>query len=1080
MLAGMIRRSAYHGICSAWEALAQESAAVAAASGYDILALRTPLRCLLSLPFNMYVKMLTVLDHLDPSGFLSKHPRLLMLVAIIWMVSCASVAAKRFDCVRRWLKSVWHFGQVVPLVGLHLLVMAFLVGQDALAVFWQADNYFTAAVQTFAALALATVGCTEPKLHVLRVRQALSVLCLSFGSLLAMVSCRVWLDLRKMEAAAGDQDLGFPEARLIAVLLGHTGLLMSVHGTGRLLGYPILSHIASLGSEAVLFTVRFGLLVPGRFLCEAFLRPALSVAVEAAAGLVHQIKRGSVQVARVFQLQILPASRAAAQKVIRDVLVPFGQCLRSCGRGCWALGVACARRLAAVCAATTSVLEVSTVFLYTHCVRPSALLVSYYVAAPAWYCLCWSLYFASLGIECCMRYCGLLLHWLARGVDAAVAWANEQILQPSCDCLCYLAVELPSALYRGAAWTWCCAGFAGGKGVRLLAFAARGLKVCVVDPLMKLVQWLKRNVIEPCWTGLAHCFRLSRELLGALLCSCCRLSSHLASSLHRRYVATLPLLAHARNCVRHGVVRICRQAHARIITPLVSLTCHVASLFWTELLWPTMRAAGAALLTGRRLVSPLGCFVSALCFTKQLWRPREPLGVVSIAAFALAAHSSASIGVLLLGRSLRRIGFGQVGARLELTGSWLFLHLDLALISRLWAIFGHIYGPVSALVLQVVAATMTLLRRGVAALESFLDNTLHAAWRSVRWLWKVILWPALSSMIATLWGSVKLVWLNPFLSMAASAAVVAYMYQVHIGRASSPDVQRFVQVVLWTVRLLMQWSSKFRSLVLIALWRSSSTCSWLALTIWSSAAPAMNLATGEVLELASELSTRPLEMYGRPAFAKVAAVTSLACSRIALMVISRGGLSEQEAIQCTARIGRTSQRLLFIPVLSVAALSQVGSRIALGVAGLLALPFTLIYIGGSVIFLMAEVNQWQLTAVWAQQHRDSRSRAAAVTGHLRSQDMPADITCHLRPLSEALRLYSKDGEECPVCLEPMQMDTNATVQDSLQSQCIRALRCGHAFHQACISEWLQTSRTSRCPLCREHVTTRGQVLQALF
>lgn len=45
--------------------------------------------------------------------------------------------------------------------------------------------------------------------------------------------------------------------------------------------------------------------------------------------------------------------------------------------------------------------------------------------------------------------------------------------------------------------------------------------------------------------------------------------------------------------------------------------------------------------------------------------------------------------------------------------------------------------------------------------------------------------------------------------------------------------------------------------------------------------------------------------------------------------------------------------------------------------------------------------------------------------------------------------------ECSICLEG---------EEEEEMQRWRALRCGHAFHERCLLEWLQRAR--RCPLCR--------------
>jgi hypothetical protein len=47
-------------------------------------------------------------------------------------------------------------------------------------------------------------------------------------------------------------------------------------------------------------------------------------------------------------------------------------------------------------------------------------------------------------------------------------------------------------------------------------------------------------------------------------------------------------------------------------------------------------------------------------------------------------------------------------------------------------------------------------------------------------------------------------------------------------------------------------------------------------------------------------------------------------------------------------------------------------------------------------------------------------------------------------------------EDCAICLEPFANDNGVTVS-----------RCKHAFHQDCLSTWIEQS--SSCPLCRQQI-----------
>ncbi|CAE8712270.1 unnamed protein product, partial [Polarella glacialis] len=69
----------------------------------------------------------------------------------------------------------------------------------------------------------------------------------------------------------------------------------------------------------------------------------------------------------------------------------------------------------------------------------------------------------------------------------------------------------------------------------------------------------------------------------------------------------------------------------------------------------------------------------------------------------------------------------------------------------------------------------------------------------------------------------------------------------------------------------------------------------------------------------------------------------------------------------------------------------------------------------------------------------------------------------LPPLQGAITVASRSlplaasgaANECPICLEPL---------GSKPSDQLVPLPCGHAFHSACASQWLQ--RNPRCPMCR--------------
>ena len=50
--------------------------------------------------------------------------------------------------------------------------------------------------------------------------------------------------------------------------------------------------------------------------------------------------------------------------------------------------------------------------------------------------------------------------------------------------------------------------------------------------------------------------------------------------------------------------------------------------------------------------------------------------------------------------------------------------------------------------------------------------------------------------------------------------------------------------------------------------------------------------------------------------------------------------------------------------------------------------------------------------------------------------------------------------QCLICLDDYQPEED-----------IRVMSCRHAFHQACVDEWLQTGRNN-CPACRTTVRSK--------
>jgi len=84
-------------------------------------------------------------------------------------------------------------------------------------------------------------------------------------------------------------------------------------------------------------------------------------------------------------------------------------------------------------------------------------------------------------------------------------------------------------------------------------------------------------------------------------------------------------------------------------------------------------------------------------------------------------------------------------------------------------------------------------------------------------------------------------------------------------------------------------------------------------------------------------------------------------------------MTGQEIVELTARVGRTSQRMLFVPVASAALISGMASRLALGLAQLVAVPLALAYLLGSLAFLTSEMRGWAATSRELKHHRRAKA-----------------------------------------------------------------------------------------------------------
>ncbi|KAG6431749.1 hypothetical protein SASPL_109832 [Salvia splendens] len=91
-------------------------------------------------------------------------------------------------------------------------------------------------------------------------------------------------------------------------------------------------------------------------------------------------------------------------------------------------------------------------------------------------------------------------------------------------------------------------------------------------------------------------------------------------------------------------------------------------------------------------------------------------------------------------------------------------------------------------------------------------------------------------------------------------------------------------------------------------------------------------------------------------------------------------------------------------------------------------------------------------------HRPSTTAAVAATLPLSAPGLDKSLISSLPFFRFSSLLGSRAGLECAVCL--------AKFDDA---DVLRLLpKCNHAFHIACIDQWLE--KNSTCPLCRRHVT----------
>jgi uncharacterized membrane protein YgcG len=56
---------------------------------------------------------------------------------------------------------------------------------------------------------------------------------------------------------------------------------------------------------------------------------------------------------------------------------------------------------------------------------------------------------------------------------------------------------------------------------------------------------------------------------------------------------------------------------------------------------------------------------------------------------------------------------------------------------------------------------------------------------------------------------------------------------------------------------------------------------------------------------------------------------------------------------------------------------------------------------------------------------------------------------------------------CPICLDDFKTPFDKWTEETVKAEGLQVLRCGHAFHQKCVLDWIQ--KNSSCPICRTSV-----------
>jgi hypothetical protein len=84
-----------------------------------------------------------------------------------------------------------------------------------------------------------------------------------------------------------------------------------------------------------------------------------------------------------------------------------------------------------------------------------------------------------------------------------------------------------------------------------------------------------------------------------------------------------------------------------------------------------------------------------------------------------------------------------------------------------------------------------------------------------------------------------------------------------------------------------------------------------------------------------------------------------------------------------------------------------------------------------------------------------------------AQAVAASLQSEEAQIAAAIEASLATGPTSSSGSQPTTASCSICMDDIAQGQAVRALRCAHSFHAACVNRWLRSNNT--CPVCREHV-----------